>query len=173
MQFQVPQFIETEDKIIGPFTLKQFLYVGVAGLISFFLYFTVSTGIWIVCSVVVVGAGLGLALGQYNGLPIPTVLMNAAFFYWNEHLYLWQPNDRDAVPKNPSTVKQFMGEGVDLEKIMSGIALKTAYQYVQTGSPATKKEMTAAARQKESVETYRIFRKITGDRQAAKRIDYR
>jgi len=28
MQFQVPQFIEIEDKIFGPLTLKQFLYFG-------------------------------------------------------------------------------------------------------------------------------------------------
>src|SRR3989338_737591 len=27
MQFQVPQFIEVEDKIFGPLTLKQFFYV--------------------------------------------------------------------------------------------------------------------------------------------------
>ena len=28
MQFQVPQFIEVEDKIFGPLTLKEFLYLG-------------------------------------------------------------------------------------------------------------------------------------------------
>ncbi|MFM2424198.1 MAG: hypothetical protein RLZZ70_589, partial [Candidatus Parcubacteria bacterium] len=28
MQFEVPQFIEIEDKIFGPLTWKQFLYVG-------------------------------------------------------------------------------------------------------------------------------------------------
>jgi hypothetical protein len=27
MQFQVPQFLDVEDKIIGPFTIKQFLYL--------------------------------------------------------------------------------------------------------------------------------------------------
>ena len=33
MQFQVPQFIEVEDKIFGPLTFKQFVYVaGGAGL---------------------------------------------------------------------------------------------------------------------------------------------
>ena len=28
MQFEVPQFIEIEDKIFGPFTWRQFLYLG-------------------------------------------------------------------------------------------------------------------------------------------------
>ena len=33
MRFQVPQFIEIEDKIIGPLTIKQFIYIaGGAGM---------------------------------------------------------------------------------------------------------------------------------------------
>ena len=38
MRFQVPQFIEVEDKIFGPLTIKQFIYLlGGAGL-SFIIY---------------------------------------------------------------------------------------------------------------------------------------
>ena len=33
MEYQVPQFIEVEDKIFGPFTFRQFIYLaGGAGL---------------------------------------------------------------------------------------------------------------------------------------------
>jgi len=39
MQYQVPQFIEVEDRIIGPLTLKQFLYLAFAGAILFVLWF--------------------------------------------------------------------------------------------------------------------------------------
>ena len=39
MQFQVPQFIDVENKIIGPLSLRQFLYLAGAGLISFMLFF--------------------------------------------------------------------------------------------------------------------------------------
>ena len=35
MQFQTPQFIETENKIIGPLTLKQFFYLAVGFGVSF------------------------------------------------------------------------------------------------------------------------------------------
>ena len=38
MQFQVPQFIEVEDKIFGPLTLKQFFYVLGGGATIFILY---------------------------------------------------------------------------------------------------------------------------------------
>jgi hypothetical protein len=39
MQYQVPQFIEVEDKIFGPFTFKQFLYV-VGGVAMGFIIWT-------------------------------------------------------------------------------------------------------------------------------------
>ena len=48
MQFQVPQFIETEDKIVGPLTLRQFLYIGAAGLLSFLLFFVLKIWFWFI-----------------------------------------------------------------------------------------------------------------------------
>ena len=40
MRFQVPQFIEVEDKIFGPLTFKQFVYVtgGVGLAVILFLF---------------------------------------------------------------------------------------------------------------------------------------
>ena len=38
MQFSVPQFVEVEDKIIGPLTLKQFLVLLGGGFVVFVLY---------------------------------------------------------------------------------------------------------------------------------------
>ena len=38
MQFQVPQGIDMEDKIVGPLTLIQFLYLLVGGVIDYLLF---------------------------------------------------------------------------------------------------------------------------------------
>src|SRR3989344_88813 len=38
MKFQVPQFIATETKLIGPFTLKQFLWLASGGMLIFLLF---------------------------------------------------------------------------------------------------------------------------------------
>ena len=64
MLFQLPQFIETEDKIVGPFSLKQFLYVGVAFGISAILYFLVKTWVWLVLSTPLVGAAIAFAFSN-------------------------------------------------------------------------------------------------------------
>jgi hypothetical protein len=38
MKYQVPQFIEIEDKIFGPLTIKQFLYVAGGAALCFILW---------------------------------------------------------------------------------------------------------------------------------------
>ncbi len=41
--YKIPQNVELEDKILGPFTLKQFLYLLAAGLVTFVMFSTVYT----------------------------------------------------------------------------------------------------------------------------------
>ena len=55
--------------------------------------------------------------------------------------------------------------------MVRGLALKNAWRYIQTGSQ-TKEEPAPAAPTK-SRERYQIFRKTSGERKAAKRVDYR
>jgi len=40
MQYKVPQNIDLEDKVIGPLTLKQFIYLLVAGMLDYMIYST-------------------------------------------------------------------------------------------------------------------------------------
>ena len=60
MKFQVPQFIETETKLIGPLTLRQFLFV--AGGIS------MTAVAWIVLSGIFFGIAALLILGFFGAL---------------------------------------------------------------------------------------------------------
>ncbi|MFA6095628.1 MAG: PrgI family protein [Candidatus Paceibacterota bacterium] len=95
MQFQVPQFIEVEDKIFGPLTLKQFIYlVGGAGL-SFIVY-TVIGNIYIsaIFIVPVIGAALALAFYKINNKPLINVVEAAFKYYVGDKLYIWRKKDR-------------------------------------------------------------------------------
>ena len=60
MEYQVPQFIEVEDKIFGPFTLKQFIYVagGVGLCVILILYFPLIIGIILALPVAALTAAL-------------------------------------------------------------------------------------------------------------------
>ncbi len=99
-QFQVPQFIETESKIVGPLTLKQFLYIGGAGLISFLLFFVLKFFVWVILTLLVGGLAAAFAFFRYNGRPLPVILKSALLYYWNPKLYLWQREE--ATPSVPN-----------------------------------------------------------------------
>ena len=95
-QFQVPQFIETESKIIGPLTIRQFIYIGVAGLLSFFLFFILKIFFWAVATILLGLIAMAFAFIKYNGRPLATVLKSAFIYYWNPRLYLWKREEAAA-----------------------------------------------------------------------------
>jgi hypothetical protein len=170
MQFQVPQFIETEDKIVGPFTIKQFLYVGGAVGISFVLYFMLNQFLWFVFSLPILAVGIGLAFVKINGQPLIRTLTAAASFYWQPQTYVWQP-ENPTLQKNVTTLQSVVGSGFSLESILSGLALKGAREHVVAGSKASTDSTQRSFR--ELKERYEAFRGIGGERRVARRIDYR
>ena len=165
MQFQVPQFIETEDKIVGPFTLRQFAYVGVAGGISALLYFSVVTWLWLIATVIVFGGAIALAFVKIEGRPLANVVMSAFGFYWKPQTYLWKAES--AAPVAARTVTK--EGGVSLENIFAGMALHKRWENLQTGEKMPAKK----AIEHKMNSRYQIFEKVTGDRSAARRVDYR
>ena len=66
MRFQLPQFIETEVKIVGPFTLKQFLWLAGGAAILTLVYMTTGGAVFFILAIPVGGIflGLGRALGE-------------------------------------------------------------------------------------------------------------
>jgi hypothetical protein len=100
-QFQVPQFIETESKIVGPMTLKQFLYIAAAGLLSFFLFFILKTFVWVIFTALIATIAVSFAFIKYNGRPLTTILMSALGYLWKPKLYLWQRKEAVIMPKMP------------------------------------------------------------------------
>ena len=90
MQFQVPQFIDVEDKIFGPLTLKQFLYLCGAGAISFMLFFSLTTPLWIGISVVLLALACVLAFIRINGQSMPRMLLASFGYLWFPKFYVWR-----------------------------------------------------------------------------------
>lgn len=169
MRFQVPQFIETEDKIVGPLSLKQFGYLAGAGAISLFLYFLVAAWLWFLLSLIAVGGGIALAFVKISGRPLIKILAAAAGFYWRPQLYLWQSENR-VLPKTEEVLETEVGGRFSLESIIRGLALRAAWQQVELGSRVAKGVEIATKRAKER---YEVFRGLGGEKRIARRVDYR
>lgn len=106
MQFQVPQFIDVEDKIIGPLSFKQFAYVLAAGGAAFICLKVVPLWIGIPLFLPSVGFFLALAFYKINGRPFVYALESGVMFYLGSRLYVWkQPKTRKENLKNESEKK--------------------------------------------------------------------
>ena len=105
MQFQVPQFIEVEDKIFGPLTFKQFIYIG-GGLGAAYILFRILP----IHLAVVGGLAAGLAFFQFNGRPFIVGLENGFYFLLRSKLYLWN-NTRKKKAATPAPLALARGAG--------------------------------------------------------------
>lgn len=170
MQFQIPQFIETEDRIVGPLTLKQFFYLAGGSAVSFTLYFIVETWLWFLLSLPLITLAVGLAFVKINGQPLPKIIFAALGYYWKPQAYVWQPENPE-LPKTEATLRSLVGSRFSLENILGGLALRNAREEVQTKSGGTTQKLKEMMHR--GKERYEIVQRLTGERRAAKRIDYR
>ena len=104
MQFQVPQFIEVEDKIFGPFTFKQFVYIAGGLGLAYLLWRLLPMLIAAPLVIGVMGFAIALAFMQYNGRPFMVALETAFFYVIHSKLYLWNNKTKKRIAeaqKNP------------------------------------------------------------------------
>jgi len=107
MQFNVPQF-EVEDKIFGPFTVIQFLYISIALAISFFLFPVLATWFWLVVSIILVGGSLMIALVKIGGRSMLVFLLAAAHYLWNPKTLILISSSTKTAEPNQSTPAIFV-----------------------------------------------------------------
>ncbi|MFA6158500.1 MAG: PrgI family protein [Candidatus Paceibacterota bacterium] len=104
MRFQVPQFIDVEDKIFGPLTLKQFIYlVGGAGLAYLAYALIGNLFISIIFILPIIGFALALAFYRINNKPFIGVLEAAFNYFTGNKLYIWKKVDKAIEKKGEVT----------------------------------------------------------------------
>jgi hypothetical protein len=106
MQFEVPQFIEIEDKIFGPLTWRQFLYVGGGVGIAAVLFLAAPFFVFVLIGLPIGLLALALAFYPINNRPFSYFLEAMYNYFMNQRLYLWRQRE-DIVHKDsfvPKTV---------------------------------------------------------------------
>ena len=205
MPVQVPQFLDIEDKIVGPLTLKQFSFLAAAFLLDLGLFYLFEFFLWALVAFTLSLLAIGLAFLKINGRGLPAVLISAFRFYWQPRLYLWQHTIVAPVKNFASQIKDIKDlpapsfqTGPSVSGTSRPPAKPSGPVIIITRKPAiaagrlttgaglknlTEKMITAkniiSGREKSSWffrrgETrYETLRKSTGERIAAKRVDYR
>lgn len=94
MRTQVPQFIEVEDKIFGPLTFKQFLYLAGAGGLSFVLYIFLPLILAVPLIAAIVAFAAALAFYKVNNKPFVFVVESWIKFTIGKKLYVWRKKQK-------------------------------------------------------------------------------
>ncbi len=90
MNFQVPQFIEIEDKIFGPLTFKQFIYIAGSLGGAFILYTYLPKLLAWPLIIAIVAFGFLLSFYKANGRPFIKITESAFRYLFTKKLYIWK-----------------------------------------------------------------------------------
>ncbi|MDE2399487.1 MAG: PrgI family protein [Patescibacteria group bacterium] len=90
MQFKVPQFLEIEDKIFGPFTFREFVYLVGGGGMCFVVYKLLGL-VWGAIPILAIAGFAGmLTFYRPNNKPFIDMLEAGFKYGFQSKLYIWK-----------------------------------------------------------------------------------
>lgn len=107
-QFTVPQFIDVEDKIFGPITVRQFVILLIDGLILAICYKLVDLALFVVLLAILGGVGLVLGFVKVNGQPFHYFILNFLQTMQKPPLRIWQKQYTNAELRALAAVEKFI-----------------------------------------------------------------
>lgn len=133
LRFQVPQFIEREARVVGPFTFKQFVYLGVPTAAAFFLYFVAPFFVFLFSTVVFLSFGFLFAFVNVGGRSFPTILVNFLRFSAGPKTYIWKKGT-SPMQTSQAVYTEPTQEGVQKPKVklVKESKIKTLATHVET-----------------------------------------
>jgi hypothetical protein len=93
MQFEVPQFIEVEDKIFGPLTWRQFLYLGGGVGMAVVIFLTLPPILFVLIGIPLALLAGALAFYPVNNRPFSYFLEAFVNYFSGQRLYLWRRHE--------------------------------------------------------------------------------
>lgn len=142
-KYQVPQFLEVEDKIFGPLTLKQFLYAAAGVAIGFIFWSSMPRMLAIVLGLPIVLLFFGFAFYQVNNRPLVVVLETAFRYFFSPKLYLWKKRQKTP-EKKAAEVIQYVTQEVPkvrdskLKDLSWGLDIHETLQTLHDVDPRTR-----------------------------------
>ena len=114
-QFVVPQFIEVEDKILGPITIRQFLILLVAGLIIFITYKLADFALFVTVFAGLGGLSLVVAFVKVNGQSFHFFILNILQTMRKPGLRIWR---KEYSKKELDYLRKLQPEEIEIKEIL-------------------------------------------------------
>lgn len=104
-QYVVPQFIDVEDKILGPITARQFVIMLIDIGIMFIVFKLLTIGLMILINFILLSIGIVLAFVKVNGMPFHFFLLNIIATTKNPNIRVWNKEYTDIELRSFMNVK--------------------------------------------------------------------
>lgn len=133
MKYTVPQFIEYETKVVGPFTFGQFVFIGLTAAACFVLYFILPFVPFLFAIAIIMPVAFVLTLLKVGGRPVPIILMSFLKFSMGAKMYIWKKKEMPIMFVKSELKKELekKKEGVD-GGLSLGIAENSQLKKIQT-----------------------------------------
>jgi PrgI family protein len=133
MRFEVPQFIEIEDKIFGPLTWRQFLYLGGGVGMAVVMFFTLPFLLFVILGLPLALLAAALSFYPVNNRPFSFFLEAIVNYVVGQRLYLWRQK-ADIVHKTSNRSRLKTASEPDInkgKKDITSLARKLELQALQ------------------------------------------
>jgi len=118
MDFPVPQFIEIEERILGPLSLKQTMFLIVAVGLIFILYFFLETWLHVILSLLILGIAGSFAFIKVGGRTLGQFVSSVVVFAFTPRMFVWKKTEKTSPQEIKLLTKKTEAEmGVE-EKII-------------------------------------------------------
>ncbi|RJR30730.1 PrgI family protein [Candidatus Parcubacteria bacterium] len=134
-QFVVPQFIDVEDKVLGPITVRQFIILIAGGLIVFLEYKLSDFSLFLLEGFLTLSFTVIVGFLKINGRPIHYLLLNFLQTMRRAKLRVWDKtlSDKELKFHLERPVEQKTAITVPAKKIIGGSKLAELSLIVDTG----------------------------------------
>ncbi|PIS04946.1 MAG: hypothetical protein COT81_03665 [Candidatus Buchananbacteria bacterium CG10_big_fil_rev_8_21_14_0_10_42_9] len=133
-QFTVPQYIDVEDKIIGPITVRQFIILLVGVGFGFVAYKTASFVVFIFIALFILIVTVLLAFAKINGRPIHYFFLNVIQTFKKPRLRIWNKILNNADLKEAlRPIKEVEAKTIRTKKPVASTRLAELSLLVDTG----------------------------------------
>jgi hypothetical protein len=133
--FNIPQFLDTEDKIVGPLTAKQLGWIAAAAGSFFLLYFLASKIVIMILAIPLLAIFGGLAFYKPEGRPLTVYASSVVSFFLHPKMYIWKrlPDERASIKKSlPKKIEE-----IQEKKQLTGDKIEEISRLLNKGSESS------------------------------------
>lgn len=118
MQYSVPQFIDIEDKVVGPLTAKQVLILILGGVVLLVAFRFFNLAFFIIVALIVAPVSLVLAFYKPRGISAIQYIFNYVDYLTNPKIYVWRrETDRNTYLKRSLQKRQSANDAQPLKSV--------------------------------------------------------